>query len=84
MARARRKRNITLRLEQGEPIPRAGESVRMRSLFGPTSYDIHITRIHRKIPHEDGATLLTVDASVKQVLSEAQGEPTKSHALPAK
>lgn len=67
MAQAKRKRNLMLRIEQGEPIPRAGETVRMQSFFGPTCYEVHITRIRKQAQHKDGAALLMVDGSVKQV-----------------
>lgn len=74
MAQAERKRNMILRFEKGTQVPHRGDTVRMQSFFGPISYEVHITRIRKCEQHpDDGATLLTVDASVKLVQPQEEG-----------
>ena len=63
-----------LRIEKGERVPEPGDTISMSSTLTGMNYAVTIHKIiERRIHPDDGATLLTVQATKRPIIVNAKG-----------
>lgn len=65
--RAQRFANFPLRFEVGERVPQEKERFRTRREMSGREVLVTIHKIRKVYPHEDGATLMRADVSIRDL-----------------